>query len=436
MKTLALDSARDGMQRGACPALSSPMSTGDGLLARIALADWIEPQELSQLCELACRHGNGFVDISARGNLQIRGLTEISAKRLDQDVRALQLPLREGLAVEVPPLAGKDPTELADPRELAAAIREGSAHIIGLAPKMTVVVDGHGQLRLSDLLADIRLVANPPGQGGGWTILLGGTEETGGVSGTLADADAIAEVLDLLRRLAASGRSARGKDLASALPHRRPSFQWRSPFGLHVLTDGQASVGVGPAFGQLPAVKLDALCKAAAAIGATAVRPALDHSLLFLGRPQACDELLAYAKREGFLTAAEDPRSSIAVCPGSPACASAASATHELAARVVDELADHLDGSFKLHVTGCQKGCAHPQPSPITLCATTHGVSFVAGRAGDRSLATVGEQDIAPALRRTSALLSKERRDGESSAACLARLGLEKLATILTSGKT
>ncbi|MCJ8518772.1 precorrin-3B synthase [Pseudorhizobium tarimense] len=411
------------------------MQTGDGLLARVALTDAISPRQLSGMCRLASQHGNGIIDISARGNIQVRGLTETSAPLLDQDVRAMNLPLRSGLAVEVPPFAGLDPTEAADPRELATAIAEGAKDIQGLAPKMSVIVDGSGRFKLSNLLADIRLVAMPPAEGDGWMILLGGTEATAGLYGKVGTtADATAQVLDLLRRLAALGPSVRGRDLVEAGMERRHSPASASPLGLHPLSTEQYALGLSPAFGQLTARELAALCVAAANAGIPTVKPALDHSLIFFGGLQACQSLQHYAASEGFITVANDPRGAIAACPGSPACASATLATHDLAAHAVDEFGALLDGSFKLHITGCPKGCAFPQTSPLTLCGTAASISFIAGRASDAPFVAVKQVDVLTSLRRTAALLRSERREGESSAACLARLKPEQLADHITTG--
>ncbi|MFN7103767.1 MAG: precorrin-3B synthase [Pseudorhizobium sp.] len=435
MTALSLDTSTLDRRRGACPALSAPMQTGDGLLARIALTEALRPSQLVALCRLARRHGNGILDISARGNLQVRGLTEYSAPRLDADVRALQLPLRDGLAAEVPPLAGMDPDETADPRLLAAAIRKGAAEIQGLAPKMSVVVDGGGRLRLSGLLADVRLVAEPHHDGIGWKLLLGGTEDAGGVHGVFSEAEAAAATLALLRELASRGSKARGRDLAAGLPRHAAAIQSISLFGLHPLAEGHAAAGIGPAFGQIDAERLAALCEEAVALGMTAVKPALDHSLIFFGAPDACDRLLAFADINRFVTSGNDPRSSIAACPGRPACASGEIETHALGALAARECADLLDGSFKLHVSGCAKGCAHPQPSPLTLCGTPAGLAWIAGRAADPALAVIDPHNIATALGRVSALVRSERRDGEHSAACLSRLGPDRIAAYLMSGQ-
>lgn len=68
--------------RGACPALSAPMQTGDGLLARLIPAGPIPLDAFIGLCSAARTHGNGTMEISARGSLQIRGLTELSTPLL------------------------------------------------------------------------------------------------------------------------------------------------------------------------------------------------------------------------------------------------------------------------------------------------------------------------------------------------------------------
>ena len=70
-------------RRGACPALSAPMQTGDGLLVRLnPVAGGVSPNALIGLCEFGARHGNGIMEVTARGSLQIRGLTLESAPLL------------------------------------------------------------------------------------------------------------------------------------------------------------------------------------------------------------------------------------------------------------------------------------------------------------------------------------------------------------------
>ncbi|CDZ66963.1 Precorrin-3B synthase [Neorhizobium galegae bv. orientalis] len=437
MTALPLDRSTLDMRRGACPALSAPMQTGDGLLARVALVDVITPVQLAELCRLARRHGNGILDISARGNLQIRGLSEASAPVLDADVRVLNLPLREGLAVETPPLAGMDDTEIADPRPIAEAIRQGARDILGLAPKMSVVVDGGGQLRLSDLLADIRVTPVSTDEGIHWTLLLGGTEANGRVYNVLRETEIVSATLALLRKLGEKGPEARGRDLAAGLLTNGAPGLSASPFGTFRLSNDLFAAGIGPTFGQANAEEVIALCDEAERLGIQSLKPAFDHSLLFFGTQTACEALTAFAGSNGYVTSPSDPRSAIAACSGSPACNSAAIATHELAAKAAQDCGDLLDGSFKLHVTGCPKGCAHPQPSALALCGTAAGLSLITrGKAADEPFASVAFADTNNSLRRIADLVRDERRAGENSAACIARLGPHRLAAAVTSGRS
>jgi precorrin-3B synthase len=404
------------------------MMTGDGLLARVPLTAAIAPEQLADLCRLAMRHGNGMIDISARGNLQIRGLSESSAPQLEEEVRALDLPLRDGLAVEVPSLAGEDATEIADPRPLADAISHGARDIKGLAPKTSVIVDGAGRLRLSGLIADIRLVAVEAGGEIHWTILLGGTEGSGRVFNVLTEKKAVQATVSLLGKLATLGSDARGRDLASGLTVNDCASATVSPFTLHALSNGTFATGIGPAFGQTHAGNLIALCNEATRLEISSVKPALDHSLLFFGSQTACRALTAFGDGNGFVTSDADPRGHIAACTGRPACRSGTIATHEIATRAASECADLLDGSFKLHVSGCAKGCAHPQATALTLCGMPDDVSLVASaKASGQPFASIAFADTNATLRRLAALVRSERRSGENSAACLARIGPDRL---------
>ena len=60
-------------RRGWCPSLMRPMPSGDGLLARVhPRLGILSAAQLRALAEAARRYGNGHLDVTARGNLQIR----------------------------------------------------------------------------------------------------------------------------------------------------------------------------------------------------------------------------------------------------------------------------------------------------------------------------------------------------------------------------
>ncbi len=99
--------AHASLRRGACPGLSAPMATGDGLLARLTPAGSTIPLDaFAGLCAAARRHGNGVIEITSRGSIQIRGLGEASASLFAADVAALGIEASDGIPVVVDPLAG------------------------------------------------------------------------------------------------------------------------------------------------------------------------------------------------------------------------------------------------------------------------------------------------------------------------------------------
>jgi precorrin-3B synthase len=201
-------------RRGACPALSAPMQTGDGLLVRLnPLAGEIAPKVLIGLCESARRHGNGIVEITARGSIQIRGLSETSASLLAAEVDALGISVRSGVPVDTSPIAGIDPSEIANPAPLAAAIRAGIAEAnlaTRLGPKVSVVIDGRGQIGLGAIIGDIRLVAADASR---WRLSVAGDGAAATFVGEFGTKAACRLTLDILHAVAALGREGRARDL-------------------------------------------------------------------------------------------------------------------------------------------------------------------------------------------------------------------------------
>ena len=344
------------MRRGACPTLAAPMASGDGLLARLMVAE-LTLAQLAGLARAAAAFGNGLVEVTARGSTQVRGLTAETAPRLAAALEALGIEAPAGPPVVTGPLAGLDLAEFADPRPLAAALRGFSPP---LAPKVSVVVDGGGALALDGLTADLRLRATAAG----WTVWADRAP-----LGSFDAAGAVAAGRALLDRLSRTGGRARDLDLAPDAPPARPDV---SPVGRFPLRDGVAR-GVAPAFGQTDAVALGALAEAAR--GAAGVRPAPGRALVFVGLSEEADaRLLAGARALGFVTEAEDPRLRIAACAGAPACGSAWLAARAIAARLADPgFGITPPEGARLHVSGCAKRCAQPAGPAITLLGTPEG---------------------------------------------------------------
>lgn len=380
------------LRRGACPTLDQPMPTGDGLLARIRIAGGrIDPVRLEQLAILASSFGNGMVEITSRGNLQMRGLTDSVVPAFARQVRQI-VAVESGLVVETPPLAGDDPLEFTDPRPLASAIRAFAAPLAGgFAPKATVVVDGNGQIGLEALKADLRLVAVAADR---WLVSAGTTL----LGTTTQPLDCARIVLSALLALGSGARATQldlpgllqtlGDRVEPSAPVHQPIT---SPVGRFSLRSGSAT-GLALPFGALPWESLAALADGAWRFGIGEFRLGPQHSLLAIN---ADESLLEEVAAIGFITDPRDPRFRVSACIGNRGCA----AGHVDARAVASRLAPTLPPLSTLHVSGCAKGCAHPTAADITLVGQPNGYGLViGGKAGDTPRAVLRADQLATAL--------------------------------------
>lgn len=380
------------MRRGACPALSAPMQTGDGLLVRLnQAAESLSGGQLSDLCAAATRHGNGIVEVTSRGNLQLRGISNTTIDGLRADIDALQLRPDEGVSISIGPLAGLDMGEVSDPRPLAAALRtklaaSGVPSLLG--PKVSVVIDGGGAFSLASLNADVRLSAQHGGGSSIWRLVLGGDAATATGRGPFDAPDAVEACLSVLGSIADAGKAARAKDLLSRLPTPdKPNAP--PPIGTHPLRDGRVAVAVALPFGSINARRLAILVEAAQAQGIVEFRFAPQRLILALA-PSA--EIAAAFHRTaetfGLVTSAADSRLRIFACVGAPACASGHISSRAIATALVADVEKTVGTT--IHVSGCAKGCAHPSPTNLTFVGSAEGIGIVRdGTARGKPIATL-----------------------------------------------
>lgn len=411
-------------RRGACPSLAAPMQTGDGLLVRLRpAAPALSASDLLGLADLARAHGNGLIEITARGNLQLRGLTHASVPRLAAGLSDAGIVLQTGVAIEIPPLAGVDPSEVADATPVAAALRTAIADAgLTLAPKLAVVVNGGGMLSLAEMVADIRLDAVAVTDSLAWRLSVGGDQASAKVVALLSPETVVEGAMTAVVALAALGPAARGRDLdvaalkAALGSQPVPDIKTAAvhPLGAHRI-GGETVLGIALAYGQVHADRLAALVNGFFACGATEFRLAPHRTLLVRGL-ETLAAAQAVAMREGFWSTDDAPGRSISICAGAAGCASAGFDTHAAADAVVAHAGALLDGSVDLHISGCPKGCAHPSAAAVTLCGTAAGIGLVlGGRAGDIPAATVVADDLKPAIQRLGALLRTRRASGETA---------------------
>ena len=351
--------------RGWCPSLHEPMATGDGLLVRVKPPlGRLSAIAARRLAMAAAAYGNGAIELTGRGALQFRGLTDDSAGRFASVSVELGLAVADVAAerrrsVLVSPFAGAAATGLA--LALEAAIVD-DAGLAGLPAKFGFAVEGDGGLPLGSG-ADITVAVHAEG----CVIVPDGAEQGIWVEVT----EAVSTVLRMTHAfLALAGGQRRMRAVAAAeifAACGRQAVAFRLPETVSAVGPLGGGFGAGVPFGSLDAAMLVAL----AGLGDMQLTPW--RAILFADSSDP-----APLRALGLIVDPADPRLSISACPGRPGCASASVETREIAAAL------RPAPGIKVHVSGCSKGCAHPGPAAITFVGRDGRFDLVrGGRASD-----------------------------------------------------
>jgi precorrin-3B synthase len=390
--------------KGWCPGALTPMPTGDGLLARVrASSGRLDLDQARGVAECARACGNGAIELTSRGNLQLRGIREAALPELHERLARLGLVdddprVERARNIVASPLADLDPEAAFDVGPIVAALEARIANepaLRALPTKFSFVIDAGGRWPLGDVDADIRFQA----AGTEFVVMLAG------------DASGLAhshgELPEIAARLAGAFLALAGD--GPVAPRRMPALTRRdgaatvfraaglsanvtaAPSRATIPRDivgplrfpAQIGLGAAPPFGRVDAGAFAGLVHAARRRGAAGLRltpwrVVVAIGLDALGAARLADDVAAL----GFITSPDDSRLGVVACPGAPACAHAGSEAPADARVLAAALAAR--GGVALHVSGCAKGCARAAATPVTLTATPRGYDLILnGRAGD-----------------------------------------------------
>jgi precorrin-3B synthase len=405
---------RSALRRGWCPGALKPMETGDGWLVRIhPRGGRLTVEDLRLLARQARATGNGLVDITARGNLQLRGIrpeshADLVAALIEgglADAEEGDGPLR--LTV-ISPLAGRDPTDLIDAAALAEAVETAGRSLPGLPAKTSVVVDGGGALSLDDIAGDLKLRAVSPGAmaiclpDGRWLAPMPVPAVVDATSAFLAllaahhraDPVSIRRLRDVPREVIDAAVTHFRLSVAGS-PLVRPAV---ARAGLVAEIGGTYALIAGAPFGRLDAVTLTALAATAETFHAADIRLSPWRGVALTGLADGAAACRAVAAL-GLIVDPADPRLSVHACPGAPACSRGESPAQADAAQFAAAAARHLEAGLTLHVSGCIKGCARPGIADVTLVGHEGAYGVVlGGTATDKQLYRLPAADITARL--------------------------------------
>ncbi|KEJ90517.1 precorrin-3B synthase [Sulfitobacter donghicola] len=352
--------------KGWCPGALRPMMSGDGLVVRVRpFGGRLRRAQADGIASLAAAHGNGFLDVSSRGNIQIRGVSEARYSALIEGLSAMglidptpEVETRRNILV-CPFWKPEDETEV-----LAAMLTDALAadDAPDLPSKFGFAIDTCDAPVLQDASADIRLEYSATGD----LILVADGMKTGRPVSTKTAATAAIELAKWFMAKA-NGHSRMKHLIASGLEPAGASIPRQSE--IFTPKPGYSETGalVGMAFGQIRVETLSTLAKHGA------IRLTPWRMFLIEGATDLSDV-------DGVITDPSDPLLRISACTGSPACPQALNETRSTGRT----LAKHIGAQQSLHISGCTKGCAHPADAPITIVAESGGYALIRdGNAGD-----------------------------------------------------
>ncbi|MGC4932287.1 precorrin-3B synthase [Gordonia sp. DT30] len=383
--------------RDRCPGVVDPHPAADGALARIRLLGGaLTPAQMQTLAQVSAEFGDGFLELTARANIQVRGIADVDAVA-ERLTAAGLLPGgdREKIRnIDVSSLTGRISGHI-DVRDLAealdAALRTDHG-LTGLSGRFLFGVDdGRGDVvaRRPDVCAVVRPGAHL-GTLSPADILIDGTP-----AGSVADrSDAPSAMIDVARdmvRIAAAAESGsrrpwRVRDLdaggrndligsararlatSAAAPDAAETVRAPSApvVGWFEQDDGLVLLGAVVELGRLPARPAEFL----AAIGAPIIVTP-DREILICDLTEgAAETVVRVLAPMGVIFDADSPWVKVSSCAGAPGCVkSHAPVRADVAQRVDSDVAV----TEREHWVGCARGCGSPAQSHMRVEAGPGG---------------------------------------------------------------
>ncbi|MFC8718164.1 cobalamin biosynthesis protein CobG [Kitasatospora sp. NPDC057198] len=358
-----------GPDRGradACPGALRLHPAEDGHLARLRLpGGQLTHRQLLAVADAADALGDGGIEITSRGNAQLRGLAGGCAADLAERLRAVGLlpsDTHERVRnIVASPLAGIDGRGVGGAqfdgwtRELDEALCAApwAARLSGKF--LFALDDGRGDV--AALHADVTLIA----VGGGRALLRLGRARRA----TAADAP-VPAALDAARRFLdlAAGRAWHPREIQDELPEGTvplPPFAGEQPL-LGQVGDG---LSVGLRFGRATSAQWRLLADTLPA-GRTARLTPWRGVVL----PGADPARLPHLAGAGFRTAPGGPWEGVTACTGLPGCAKSLADVRAQAVRAHTEAPAE---GLPVHWSGCARRCGHPAGRWVDVLATASG---------------------------------------------------------------
>ena len=369
-----------------CPGVLATHQAADGAVARIRLPGGaITPAQLERLAQAAAEFGDGHLELTGRGNIQLRGVGDaIGVAAIIDEAGLLPSSAHDKVRnIEVSPLTGRL-GGAGDLRPLAADLDErlrGHSRLSGLSGKFLFGLDdGRGDIMAQRPDVGVVLAAGEDGAAASADIVVDGVVV--GASGLDEAADVLLAIADefltrsagvwriaglpdeVRSELVGSARRMFGRRAArSVLP--TPATEPEPLVGWFDQDDGAVLLGAVVESARVPS----RLAEFIAAIGAPVIITPHREILICDLTEGVAETVVRVLAPMGLIFDANSPWTRVSSCVGAPGCAkSHADVRADLIAHVSDE-----QPTTREHWVGCARGCGTPTHDHLRVEATPEG---------------------------------------------------------------
>jgi precorrin-3B synthase len=373
------------LRADACPGALQTHAAADGALARVRVpGGLLTGGQLRALAAAARDLGDGALELTSRGNVQLRGLAHGAAAELGdrlaavgllpsashervRNVLASALTGRAGGHVDVRPWvraldAGicADPALAALPGRYLATLDDGRGDVAGLGGDVGLLALSPAEVALTLAGTDSGFRAHPDDA---VALALAATRAflderaaRGGTAWRLAELDdGVAAVTARL-----SGRRGMTVDL--------PPAPTPGPVGAAAQHDGRTALVAVVPLGRLTADQAELLARLADEVQLTPRRSVVVPDLA----EDAVDDAAVALHRTGMVFDADSAWTRVTACAGRPGCAKSLADVRADAARAVAD-GTLPAGGARQHWAGCERRCGRPRGEVVDVVATGTG---------------------------------------------------------------
>ena len=330
--------------QGWCPSFVKPAIAKDGILLRIAPDNgFLSFQDSLILCNLSITYGNGLIDLTNRGKLQIRGIREASLDNIRNILEKNKIVRNDNNNIIISPFWKKNDKNAFYYKKLK------DIHLLlpTVSDKFSIAIDLGLNPVLSNISADIRLELSKNDD-----MII---RADGNKLGKKVNSENILENILLLSNFFSKNFSNKNRRMSSIILENSLPDDWSQTYPREFQMPSMkaiSKIGVyyGTKFGRIIANDFKNILMSS---NPDKVRFTPYKTFILEKGSKVLDN--------NFINNLQTPENNIHACPGIFSCSASSIDTHEIANKLL-KLTNKT-----VHVSGCIKGCAYSKNADITL---------------------------------------------------------------------